>query len=86
MKFYIETHGRVSAAKKTMWRTSELFTETANSLFLTPRISINYWADFYQIHIFYALHISRHTVVCQWPRKLCGTQVCYLQKPLILHF
>ena len=29
---------------------------------------------------------SRHTVVCQWPRKPCGTQVCYLQKPLIRRF
>ena len=21
-------------------------------------------------------------VVCQWPRKMCSTQVCYLQEPL----
>ena len=26
--------------------------------------------------------ISRHTVVCQQPRKPCDTQVCYLQEPL----
>ena len=25
-------------------------------------------------------------VVCQWPRKTCGTQVCYLQEPLSHHF
>ena len=24
---------------------------------------------------------SKYTVVCQWPRKMCGTQVCYLQEP-----
>ena len=30
------------------------------------------------------IHVSRHTVVCQWPRKqkkMCGTQVCYLLVP-----
>ena len=33
-------------------------------------------------------HISilRHTVVCQRPRKSCGTQVSYLQEPLSHHF
>ena len=25
-------------------------------------------------------------VVCQWPRKPCGTQVCYLQEPLTHRF
>ena len=25
---------------------------------------------------------SRHMVVCQQPRKPCGTQVCYLEEPL----
>ena len=36
----IKTHCRVSATKKAMWRTSVLFTGTANLLFSTPRISI----------------------------------------------
>ena len=31
-------------------------------------------------------HTSRHTVVCQQPRKPCGTQVCYLQEPLTCCF
>ena len=26
--------------------------------------------------------VSRHTVMCQWPRKPCDAQVCYLQEPL----
>ena len=30
--------------------------------------------------------LSRHTVVCQRPRKSCGTQVSYLQEPLSHHF
>ena len=29
---------------------------------------------------------SRHTVMCQQPRKTCGTQVCYLQELLSHHF
>ena len=29
---------------------------------------------------------SRHTVVCQRPRKTCSTQVCYLQEPLSHRF
>ena len=29
---------------------------------------------------------SRHTVVCQQPNKMCGTQVCYLQEPLCTIF
>ena len=42
----IKTNGRVSAAKKAMWRTSVLFTgtidnRTANSPFSTPHISIS---------------------------------------------
>ena len=39
-KEYIKTHGLVSAAKKALWRTSVLFTGTANSPFSTPHISI----------------------------------------------
>ena len=30
--------------------------------------------------------ISRHTVVCQQPRKPCDAQVCYLQEPLTHRF
>ena len=30
--------------------------------------------------------VSRHMVMCQRPRKPCGTQVCYLQEPLTRHF
>ena len=30
----------------------------------------------------HAAHKLRHTVMCQRPRKTCGTQVCYLQEPL----
>ena len=26
--------------------------------------------------------LSRHMVMCQRPRKMCGTQVCYLQESL----
>ena len=37
---WIKIHGRVSAAKKAVWRTSMLFTGTANSPFSTPHISI----------------------------------------------
>ena len=29
---------------------------------------------------------SRHTVMCQWPRKPCDSQVCYLQEPLTRRF
>ena len=29
---------------------------------------------------------SRHTVMCQQPRKPCGAQACYLQEPLTRHF
>ena len=36
----IKTHSRVSAAKKAMWRTSVLFTESTNSPFSTSCISI----------------------------------------------
>ena len=28
----------------------------------------------------------RHTVVCKQPRKMCCTQVCYLQEPSSHHF
>ena len=37
---YIKTHGRVTVAKKAVWRTSVLFTGTANLPFSAPRISI----------------------------------------------
>ena len=30
--------------------------------------------------------LSRHMAVCQQPRKLCGTQVCYLKELLICPF
>ena len=30
--------------------------------------------------------VSRHTVMYQRPRKLCGTQVCYLQETLTHYF
>ena len=30
--------------------------------------------------------VSRHTIVCQSPRKPCGTQVGYLQELLTHHF
>ena len=30
--------------------------------------------------------LSRHIVVCQRPRKMCGTQMCYLQEPLSHRF
>ena len=36
----IKTHSCVSAAKKTVWCTSVLFTETANLPFSTPHVSI----------------------------------------------
>ena len=36
----IKTHSCVSAAKKAEWLTSVLFTETANSLFSIPHISL----------------------------------------------
>ena len=36
----IKTHGRVSVAKKAMWRMSVLFTGTADSLFSIPQISL----------------------------------------------
>ena len=36
----IKTHGRVSAVKEDMWRTSVLFTGTAKSLLLTPHVSL----------------------------------------------
>ena len=32
------------------------------------------------------IYRSRHMVVCQWPRKPCGTQVCYLQEMLSHRF
>ena len=58
-----------------------------------PGMILLYWAApflhqrcFYMryIHtyIYSYIHTSRHTVVCQRPRKPCGTQVCYLQEPL----
>ena len=37
---YIKTHSRVSVAKKAVWYTSMLFTETTNSPFSTPHKSI----------------------------------------------
>ena len=40
LKYSIKTHGRVSVAKKAMWRTSVLFIGTANSPFSIPHISI----------------------------------------------
>ena len=41
-----------------MRHTSVLFTGTAKSPFLTPHLSITmHWTNFYQIYIFYALHI-----------------------------
>ena len=27
-----------------------------------------------------------HTVMCQWPRKPCGAQACYLHEPLTRRF
>ena len=45
----------------------------------------NYWMDFVVENIIIRMHkISRHTVVCQRPRKLkktCSTQVYYLPVP-----
>ena len=34
----------------------------------------------------HTLLASRHTVICQQPRKLCDAQVCYLHEPLIRCF
>ena len=56
----IKTHGPVSAAKKAMWHTSVLFTETTNSPFSTPHISTTR-VNFYEIHMFYTLHIHDPT-------------------------
>ena len=56
----IKTQGRVSAAKKAVWRASELFTGTANLPFSIPYL-YNHWADLYQIPIFYVLHIRDTT-------------------------
>ena len=30
--------------------------------------------------------ISKHAVVCQWPRKPCDAQVCYLREPPLTPF
>ena len=38
--YTIKTHGRVSVAKKAVWRTSVLFTGATNSPFSPPHISI----------------------------------------------
>ena len=40
LKYSIKTHGRMSVAKKAVWRTSMLFIGTTNSPFSTPHISI----------------------------------------------
>ena len=40
MQDHIKTHGRMSAAKKAVWRTSVLFTGTAKSPFSTTHTSI----------------------------------------------
>ena len=61
IKKYQDTR-RVSVAKKDVRHTSVLFTGTAKSLFITPHISITmYWTNFYQIYIFYTLHIHDFT-------------------------
>ena len=50
----------ISITKKEVWHVSVLFTGTAKSPFSTPHI-YNYWTDFNQIHIVYALNIYNLT-------------------------
>ena len=57
MHLKIQRHSSVSAAKKAVWCTSVLFTETANFPFLTPRISIPTGPISIRFTYFYALHI-----------------------------
>ena len=82
----IKTHGRVSAAKEVMWHTSVLFTGTAKSpvsIKTHGRVSA---AKEVMWHTSVLFTGSRHTVMCQRPRKSCGTQVSYLQEPLSHQF
>ena len=57
---YIKTHGHVSVSKKDVQHTSVLFTGTAITVFNTLYL-YNYWTNFYQIYIFYALYIHNLT-------------------------
>ena len=65
-KHVIKTHGCVSAAKKVVWCTSVLFT--------SHHVSVA------KKTVWCTSVLSRHTVVCQQPRKMCSTQVCYLHE------
>ena len=61
---HIKTHGCVSVAKKAMWHTSVLFTETINSLSSTSHISITTGPIFIKIIYFYcmpSLYVTLHT-------------------------
>ena len=93
-KCVIKTHGSVSSAKKVVWHTN-VFTGTTNLPFSSPCISIttaliSIKFTYFMPSIYPTLHTkfegnqprSRHTVVCQQPRKPCGTQVFYLQELL----
>ena len=61
---------------------------TACSIVDTGNIYINSYivAKCFAVLQTWGLVLSRHTVVCQQPRKLCSTQACYLCKPPIAPF
>ena len=94
----IKPHGRMSAAKKAVWRTSMLFTGTTNSLFSTTCISITTQSisiifTYFMLSIYATLHtefeenqLSSSWDMCSWklPHFLHIFLLCTVSQKLFL--
>ena len=81
----IKTHGCVSVAKKAVWRTSVLFTGTANSPFSAPRISITTGPISIKFTYFMpSIYATLHTIF-ERNRSSSSRDMCSWKLPYFLH-
>ena len=82
---HIKTHGCVSAAKKAVWRTSVLFTGTANSPFSAPCISITTGPISIKFTYFMpSIYATLHTKL-ERNRPSSSQDMCSRKMPYFLH-
>ena len=81
----IKTHGCVSVTKKAVWHTSMLFTETANSPFSTPCISITLGLIYIKFTYFMSsIYMTLHTK-CEENQPSSLWDMCSWKFPYFLH-
>ena len=85
----IKTHGHVSAAKKAVWLTSVLFTGTANSPFLAPRIAITTGPisikfTYFMPSIYATLQTKLERNRSSSSRDMCSWKLPYFLHPFLL--